>query len=98
MYFQIDVDSATLDNMDRRSSEKSIGQGAVEIRCGEGVSPLRVAGILPAIRGQDARATGEQGQDALATKEVYYGDMVSGDEGDDVESGGGTRAGRDRGY
>jgi hypothetical protein len=28
---------------------------------------LRVAGILPAIRGQDALATREQGQDALAT-------------------------------
>jgi len=35
---------------------------------GEGVSPLRVAGILPAIRGRDALATKGQGQDALATK------------------------------
>ncbi|OHB68325.1 MAG: hypothetical protein A2Y77_07535 [Planctomycetes bacterium RBG_13_62_9] len=34
---------------------------------GEGVSPLRVAGILPAIRGQDALDTKEQGQDGLAT-------------------------------
>ena len=34
---------------------------------GEGVPPLRVAGILPANRGQDARATKEQGQDARAT-------------------------------
>ncbi len=33
---------------------------------GEGVPPLRVAGILPAIRGQDALATKEQGQDAFA--------------------------------
>jgi ATP-dependent DNA helicase RecQ len=32
----------------------------------EGVPPLRVAGILPAIQGQDARATEEQGQDSLA--------------------------------
>ncbi len=36
---------------------------------GEGVSPLRVAGILPAIRGRDALDTEEQGQDALATAE-----------------------------
>ncbi len=34
---------------------------------GEGVPPLRGAGILPAIRGRDALATKEQGQDALAT-------------------------------
>ncbi len=31
-------------------------------------SPLRVAGILPAIRGRDALDTKEQGQDALATR------------------------------
>jgi outer membrane protein assembly factor BamB len=37
---------------------------------GEGVPPLRVAGILPANRGQDALATKEQGQDALATGKV----------------------------
>ncbi len=35
--------------------------------CGEGVPPLRDAGILPAHRGQDALDTKEQGQDALAT-------------------------------
>jgi hypothetical protein len=37
---------------------------------GEGVSPLRPAGILPAMkeRGQDALATQEQGRDALATQ------------------------------
>ena len=35
---------------------------------GEGVSPLRPAGILPAIRGRDALDTKEQGQDALATR------------------------------
>ncbi|OHB62725.1 MAG: hypothetical protein A2Y77_14380 [Planctomycetes bacterium RBG_13_62_9] len=34
---------------------------------GEGVPPLRVAGILSAIRGQDALDTKEQGQDGLAT-------------------------------
>jgi transcription-repair coupling factor (superfamily II helicase) len=34
---------------------------------GEGVPPLRVAGILPAVRGRDALDTKEQGQDALAT-------------------------------
>jgi DNA ligase (NAD+) len=34
---------------------------------GEGVPPLRVAGILPAARGRDALDTKEQGQDALAT-------------------------------
>jgi len=37
---------------------------------GEGVPPLRVAGILPAIRGRDALDTKEQGQDALATTEA----------------------------
>ena len=35
----------------------------------KGVPPLRVAGILPAMRGQDALATKEQGQDGLATQE-----------------------------
>ena len=35
---------------------------------GEGVPPLRVAGILPAIRGPEALVTEEQGQDALATE------------------------------
>ncbi len=34
---------------------------------GEGVPPLRGAGILPAIRGQDALDTKKQGQDGLAT-------------------------------
>jgi hypothetical protein len=34
----------------------------------EGVLPLRVAGILPAIRGRDALDTKEQGQDALGTR------------------------------
>ncbi len=37
---------------------------------GEGVPPLRVAGILPVIRGRDALATKEQGQDALAATAV----------------------------
>ncbi len=38
--------------------------------CGEGVPPLRPAGILPAKgeQGQDALATERQGQDALATR------------------------------
>jgi iron(III) transport system substrate-binding protein len=40
-------------------------EGLLAPYCGEGVPPLRVAGILPAIRGRDARAT--QGQDGLAT-------------------------------
>ena len=35
---------------------------------GEGVPPLCLAGILPAIRGRDALDTKEQGQDALATR------------------------------
>ncbi len=34
---------------------------------GEGILPLRVAGILPAIRGRDALDTKPQGRDALAT-------------------------------
>jgi ATP-dependent DNA helicase RecQ len=34
---------------------------------GEGVPPLRAAGVSPANRGQDALDTEEQGQDALAT-------------------------------
>ena len=34
---------------------------------GEGVSPLRVAGILPTIRGPEALDTKEQGQDGRAT-------------------------------
>jgi hypothetical protein len=38
---------------------------------GEGVPPLRVAGIVPAIRGQDALDTKEHGQDALATKSAF---------------------------
>jgi UDP-N-acetylmuramoyl-tripeptide--D-alanyl-D-alanine ligase len=42
-------------------------QSSAMIR-GEGVSPLRPAGILPAIRGRDVLDTKEQGQDALATK------------------------------
>jgi hypothetical protein len=42
----------------------------VEQSRGEGVPPLRLAGILPANRkqGQDALATEEQGRDALATR------------------------------
>ena len=52
------------------------GSDAVTQARGEGVSPLRVAGIpstgsgqaLPAIRGRDALDTKEQGQDALATR------------------------------
>jgi putative ABC transport system permease protein len=58
--------------------DESIGTEAMKagtMRRGEGVSPLRVAGIpsassgqaLPADRGQDVLATKEQGQDALAT-------------------------------
>jgi hypothetical protein len=35
---------------------------------GEGILPLRVAGILPAIRGRDALDTKKQGQDGLATQ------------------------------
>jgi hypothetical protein len=35
---------------------------------GEGILPLRVAGILPAIRGREALDTKEQGQDGLATQ------------------------------
>jgi hypothetical protein len=35
---------------------------------GEGILPLRVAGILPAVRGRDALDTQEQGQDGLATQ------------------------------
>jgi hypothetical protein len=35
---------------------------------GEGVPPLRDAGILPALRGQDVLGTKEQGPDALATE------------------------------
>ncbi len=42
-------------------------QIAVAQARGKGVSPLRVAGILPAIRGRDALDTKEQGHDALAT-------------------------------
>ncbi len=42
------------------------GEPAAQRPFGPG-PPLRVAGILPAIRGQDALATKEQGQDALAT-------------------------------
>ncbi len=42
--------------------------GSLAMMRGEGVSPLRPAGILPAIRGRDTVATKEQGQDALATK------------------------------
>jgi LL-diaminopimelate aminotransferase len=36
---------------------------------GEGVPPLRAEGILPSDRGQDARDTKKQGQDALATSQ-----------------------------
>ncbi len=43
-------------------------EGLVASYRGEGVPPLRGAGILPAGRGQDARATKEQGRDALATQ------------------------------
>jgi len=39
----------------------------VGVSRGEGVPPLRDAGILPALRGRDAIGTKEQGQDALAT-------------------------------
>jgi len=35
---------------------------------GEGVPPLCVVGVSPAMRGQDALATGKQGQDGLATR------------------------------
>jgi hypothetical protein len=35
---------------------------AAHVSRGEGVSPLRVAGILPAMRGQDARATKDKGE------------------------------------
>jgi len=49
-------------------SAKTFGLGDGSSR-GEGVPPLRVAGILPAIRGQDALDTEEQGQDGLATQD-----------------------------
>ena len=42
-------------------------QGQGESSRGEGVPPLPVAGILPALRGRDALDTEEQGQDAPAT-------------------------------
>jgi hypothetical protein len=32
------------------------------VSCGEGVPPLRIAGILPAMRGQDALATEDKGE------------------------------------
>ncbi len=44
------------------------GGSADGVPRGEGVSPLRVAGVPPAVRGQDALATKEQGQDAPATR------------------------------
>jgi len=63
------------------STPAKVGVGDGLLR-GEGVPPLRVAGILPAIRGPgspnaihsrlgtyDALVTKEQGQDGLATKE-----------------------------
>jgi hypothetical protein len=43
-----------------------------QVARGEGVPPLRVVGILPAMRGQDVLATEEQGQDALATAGVLH--------------------------
>jgi glycosyltransferase involved in cell wall biosynthesis len=49
--------------------------------CGEGVSPLRPAGILPASRraqGQDALVTEEQGRDALARMPVLRPGIVHG--------------------
>ncbi len=55
----------------RRVQDRSCdprGSDAVAQARVEGVSPLRVAGILPAIRGRDALDTKEQGQDALATR------------------------------
>ncbi len=42
---------------------------------GEGVPPLRVAGILPAGRGQDARDTKKRGQDALATVKTLFANV-----------------------
>ncbi len=44
-----------------------VTSGPQAVSRGEGVPPLRVAGILPALRGRDALDTKEQGQDALAT-------------------------------
>jgi len=58
------------DRFDLHAPERTTEEFLAELRFpvrGEGVSPLRVAGILPANRGQDALATKEQGQDALAT-------------------------------
>ncbi len=58
------------DRFDLHAPERTTEEFLAELRFpvrGEGVPPLRVAGILPAIRGQDALATEEQGQDALAT-------------------------------
>jgi ABC-type lipoprotein release transport system permease subunit len=56
------------------------------MRRGEGVSPLRPAGILPAERkqGQDALATKEQGQDALATKEQGQDALATKEQGQDA--------------
>ncbi len=58
------------DRFDLHAPERTTEEFLAELRFtvrGEGVPPLRVAGILPAIRRQDALATKEQGQDALAT-------------------------------
>ncbi len=58
------------DRFDLHAPERTTEEFLDELRFtlrGEGVPPLRVAGILPAIRGQDTLATREQGQDALAT-------------------------------
>ncbi len=48
-------------------SLKAEGLGDGLLR-GEGILPLRVAGVPPAVRGQDALDTEEQGQDGLATQ------------------------------
>jgi hypothetical protein len=44
-----------------------VDEGSVGL-CGEGILPLRVAGILPAIRGNNALESKDRGQDGLATQ------------------------------
>jgi radical SAM superfamily enzyme with C-terminal helix-hairpin-helix motif len=44
---------------------------SVPVRGGEGVPPLRVAGILPAVRGQDALATNDKARMASPREPTY---------------------------
>ncbi|MBM4027496.1 MAG: SDR family NAD(P)-dependent oxidoreductase, partial [Planctomycetes bacterium] len=61
--------------MIRQIPPEVLAEGPASSSRGEGVPPLRVAGILPADRGRDALDTEEQGRDALATKS--YGKIVN---------------------